>query len=74
MAAIACPLCAASEGRTVRTEVSDTRRDVATNAVVRRRRCPECRAQVGTVEQIATVRPAATPVPRLAVCAADGGG
>ena len=72
MAALACPLCLSTEGRNVRTEVYDTRRDAAANAVIRRRRCPECRAQVSTVEQVAAVRPAATPVPRLMVSAAGG--
>jgi transcriptional regulator NrdR family protein len=74
MAAMTCPLCLASEGRTVRTDVRDTRRNAATNVIVRQRRCPECKAQLVTAEQVVSVRAAGVPVRPLVMSAADGGG
>ncbi len=72
MAAMVCPLCLSTDGRTVRTDVRDTRRNPATNVIVRQRRCPECGAKLTTVEQVATVRTADVQVPQLVVSAADG--
>lgn len=72
MAAMVCPICLTTDGRFVRTDVRDTRRNAATNAVVRLRRCPECGAKLTTVEQVATVRTADMRVPPLTVATADG--
>lgn len=72
MAALVCPLCITTDGRTVRTQVRDTRRNAPANVVVRLRRCPECGASVKTVEQAVAVRAAGMAVPQLVMSSAGG--